>query len=194
MDFFGMFTFSSIFILIVTVIIVINVVRAFSKAATVSTNIKSILEQDEFTNDNTPKSLRGMDSVYAPQILADFPDFNISLAKTNVKNRLREMFEGKDEFRIHNVVICNYVRSNVEKTIFFQAALQYREGGRLCQKRYELHYAYLLPQGEGNTISANCPNCGGVISSSSQKICEFCDSMLVNVMGNSWEFTEVFES
>ncbi len=190
--FFGMFSFVSFFIIAVTVFIFITVIRNFSKNTFGNADISKVIRQED-PNETVPKSLSGMDAVYLPQIMEDFPDFNPTLAKSNVKNKLREVLADKQELTIHNVVIANYSRANMEKTIYYQAAVQYKEGGILRQKRWCLHYSYVLPRGEGGTLSANCPNCGGVITSPSQKVCEYCDSLLVNVMGNTWEFTEVFE-
>ena len=69
----------------------------------------------------------------------------------------------------------------------------FRENGKLLQKRYNLHYSFLLPSESGETIAANCPNCGGAITSTHQKVCAYCGSRLANVMKNTWEFTEVYE-
>lgn len=190
--FFGMFSFVSFFIIAVTVFIFITIVRTFSKNAFGNPNISKVIQQEN-PDETVPRSLSGMDAVYLPQIMEDFPNFNPSLAKSNVKNKLREVLAGKTDLAIHNVVIASYSRANIEKTIHYQAAVQYRESGRLRQKRYCINYTYMLPRDEGSTLSANCPNCGGVITSSSQKVCEYCDSLLVNVMGNTWEFTEVYE-
>lgn len=194
MAFFGIFFFASAMIVFVTIFIVINVIRNFSKSAFGTPDITKVIEQQDTLEQTTPKSLSGMDAVYLPQIMEDFPDFNPSYAKSKVKAKLRETLKNKSELAIHNVVIAGYDRGSVEKTIRYQAALQYKENGRTVQKRYNLSYSFLLPTGDGATIAANCPNCGGAIASSTQKVCEYCDSRIVNVMGNTWDFTEVYES
>lgn len=140
-----------------------------------------------------PKSVSGGDSIFLPAILRDFPDYNNSLAKTYVRKELERRLKDKASLSIHKVVIHDYQPSTLEKTIVYQAALQYRENGKLLQKRYNLHYSFLLPSESGETIAANCPNCGGAITSTHQKICAYCGSRLANVMKNTWEFTEVYE-
>ncbi len=191
--FFSLFTLTSLLIFGTAIFILITSVRRFSKSAFGNPDITKVIEQESL-DENTPKSLSGMDYIYGPQILEDFPDFNLPLVRTKVRDELREMLKGKENLSIHNVVITNYDRTSVEKTIYFQAALQYREGGRLRQKRYNLHYAFLLATHEGNVIAANCPNCGGAVRSTTQKVCEYCDSRLVNVLSNSWGFTDIYES
>lgn len=195
-SYFGMFSVVSVFIIVITIFVfvtvIMTVIRNFSKNAFGNPNLVQVIRQEDL-NETEPKSLSGMDAVYLPQIMEDFPSFNPALAKSAAKEKLRQVLSGKKELSIHNVVIAGYIREKYEKTVCYQASLQYRESGRLVQKRYRLHYTYMLPTGEGATISANCPNCGGVITSPSQTVCEYCDSMLVNVMGSSWEFTEVGE-
>ena len=73
-----------------------------------------------------------------------------------------------------------------------QAALQYREGGVLLQKRYVLLYSYLVGK-NGTVLTANCPNCGAPVSDSSARICRYCDSLLVNPLGGEWKFTDISE-
>ncbi len=189
----SVFSFAAAIIFAGAVIFIVILIRNFSQRAFGTPNLAEAVRQQDALEQTTPKSLNGMDSVFLPKILQDFPDFDITLAKTNVKNKLSEMLGDKAEMRIHGVVISNYIRSNLEKTIVFQSALQYRDNGRLCQKRYVLHYAFILDGDSGDTIAANCPNCGGAVTSTSQKNCEFCGSRLVNVLGNTWEFTEVRE-
>ncbi len=190
---FSIFSFAAAIIFAVMIIIVIFLIRNFSSKAFGTPSLSEAIEMQDRLEETTPKSLNGMDSVFLPKIMADFPDFNITLAKTNVKDKLREVLKDKAELYIHSVVISNYVRADIEKTIFFQAALQFRENGRLNQKRYILQYAFVLNTDSGDTVAANCPNCGGAVSETNQKVCEFCGSRLVNVLGNTWKFTEVCE-
>lgn len=189
----AMFAITSAMVFIVIILVFVVTIKRFSKNAFGTSNISEVIKQQDTLDQTTPKSLSGMDYIYLPQIMEDFPDFNSTLAETKVKNKLYEVLKGKEAVHIHNVVISNYERTSVEKTIHYQAALQYRENGRLNQKRYCLHYSFMLATDEGNTLAANCPNCGGAISSTNQTVCEYCDSRLVNVLGNSWEFTDVYE-
>lgn len=163
----------------------------FSGIASVGSLMSSFrsMEQEE----EPPKSLGGADTIYLPEILKDFPDFNSSAAKNKVKEKLKQLLSGKNQIRIHNVVISGYTRTTVERTIIYQAALEYRKNGKLIQKRYCLHYSFVLRDDKGESIAANCPNCGGAISATNQTVCEYCDSRIVNVLGNTWTFTDIFE-
>ncbi len=187
--------FPSTFIIVIGVFVFafIMIIKTNIRRSLGVRNLAEVFTEQEILDETTPKSLNGMDPVYLPQIIRDFPDFNPTLVRTKVREKLREVLKDKQDFAIHGIVISNYTRTNVEYTIFFQAAVQYRVNGRMNQKRYCLNYSFLLATDEGRTIAANCPNCGGVISSTNQKVCEFCDSRLVNVLGNSWEFTDVYE-
>lgn len=168
-------------------------VRDFSRMAFGTTDLIAGLKSVETETETTPRSLNGCDSILLPQILEDFPDFDPALAKTYARDALRAHLADKHELYIHNVVFARYERSNVVKTIVMQAALQYRENGRMQQKRYNLNYAYTV-QGEGgdHTAAANCPNCGGVIAFG-QTHCTYCGSLLVGVMKGAWEVTEIRE-
>lgn len=145
----------------------------------------------ELELEESPRSLNGCDSLLIPQILKDFPDFDGNLAKTYVRDYLKKTLSEHPELTIHNVVIAKYLRSGAQKCIVFQAALCWTEGGKKVQKRYELHYTYLL-QGDSE-VAANCPNCGGALGYGVRQ-CPYCDSRVANVLGNKWTFTEVKET
>lgn len=166
-------------------------IRSFSNSTFGNPDLLDALRDIDTVGTESPRSLNGCDTLLLPQILQDFPDFDINLAKTYVRDELRRRNAGKKDFVIHNVVICRYLRSGAQKTIVFQAATCYRDDA-LVQQRFDLHYTYILPD-ETNFVAANCPNCGGALGFG-VRVCPYCDSRVANVLGNTWEFTEVKES
>lgn len=169
-----------------------NKIRSFSRKAFGSPDLLDALAQIDTAGEDTPRSLNGCDSLLLPQILRDFPDFDSNLAKTYVRNYLTEKLGHHEAFTVHNVVIARYLPSSVQKTIVFQAAVSYREGGKKRQLRYDLHYAYILDSSEPS-VAANCPNCGGAMGYGIT-VCPYCGSRVANVLGNTWKFTEMKES
>ena len=166
-----------------------NRIRAFSRRIFGRPDLLGALEALEDPAQAAPLSLNGMDRLLLPQILRDFPDFDLHQAKEAAKAYLRENLAGKEELRIHNVVLSQYFPALVEKTMVFQAAVSFREGGATVQKRYDLSYAYRLPGGAG----ANCPNCGGVLAPG-QLQCAYCGTWVANPMGAVWSFTRMEET
>lgn len=167
-------------------------VRRFSREVFGQEDLLAALSQIDSEADNTPRSLSGCDSLLLPQILRDFPDFDVNLAKTYARSHLKKTLSGKEDLTIHNIVIARYLPSAAQKTILLQAAVSFRESGKICQKRYDLSYCYLLP-GSDASIAANCPNCGGALGYGVSQ-CPYCGSRVANALGNSWEFTEMKES
>lgn len=157
--------------------------------------IPSVLESLsalDLQTQQAPRSLNGCDTLLIPRILADFPDFDPVLAKTYVRSLLKEKFGSRNGFTIHNVVMARYLPSAVQKTIVFQAAVSWLEDGNRVQKRFDIHYGYLLT-GTDAAVAANCPNCGGALGYGVRE-CPYCGSRVAGVMGNSWAFTEIQES
>lgn len=169
-------------------------IRRFSNEVFGTEDVRQVFENIETTEQEKPKSLNGMDMLYLPQIQKDFPDFNPTMADNYAKEALKEHVGKKEGFRVHNVVIAGYEKTSVEYNIIMQAAVEWKEQGKKVQKRYILHYSYLIKARSGQeVVAANCPNCGGAIESLSWEVCPYCDSRLVNVMKNSWKFTQIRE-
>ena len=166
--------------------------RSFSRRVFGRTNILNALKEIDTSHLDTPRSLNGCDGLLLPQILKDFPDFDVTLAKTYARDELRKRFGHQRGFKIHNVVISQYLRSSAQRTIVFQAATCHREGGRTIQKRYDLYYTHLLSS-DSDSVAANCPNCGGALGYG-VTACPYCGSRVANVLGNVWKFTEVMET
>ena len=166
--------------------------RSFSRRIFGRTDILNALKEIDTSHLDTPRSLNGCDSLLLPQILKDFPDFDVTLTKTYARDELRKRFNQKPDFKIHNVVISRYLRSEAQRTIIFQAAVCFRVDGEMSQKRYDLHYTHLL-SAVSDSVAANCPNCGGALGYGVIN-CPFCGSRVANVLGNTWKFTEVRET
>ena len=185
------FAVTFIIIILAAILIFVTVITSFIKRFRSFRSFGNIDVSSFDDFETRPRSLSGRDSQLLPKILKDFPDFNVTSAKSAVKEKLRETLSDVSDLKIHNVVINGYTGTPAEKTIIFQAALQFSENGKTVQKRYVLNYAFLIEGGE--VAAANCPNCGAPIPGFSEKVCEYCGSRLVNVMGNTWKFTEICE-
>ncbi len=169
-------------------------IRRFSNEVFGTEDVRQVFENIETTEQEKPKSLNGMDMLYLPQIQKDFPDFNPTMADNYAKEALKKHVGKKEGFHVHNVVIAGYEKTSVEYNIIMQAAAEWKEQGKKVQKRFILHYSYLIKASSGEeVVAANCPNCGGAIESLSWEVCPYCDSRLVNVLKNSWKFIQIRE-
>lgn len=187
--FFGVFAAVGVAIAI-GVVTVRRKLRRISKQYLGTEDFMAVMEQQEV--EDSPKSVRGMDSILIPRILKDFPDFDVNMAKTYGRNYLKEKLRNKKELKIHRLVFSDYLTSSVQKTVVMQAALCYKEGEKLVQTRYDLHYAYKLGD-EHTSVAANCPNCGAAMGYG-QTVCAYCGARVVNVLKNSWEFTRMVQT
>lgn len=174
------------------VIFIRKKIRSFSSQIFGRPDLLGALKDVDTAHLDTPRSLNGCDKLLMPQILKDFPDFDATLSKTYARNILNERFGHQQNFTIHNIVIAKYLRSNIQKTIVFQAATCHRENGQPVQKRYDLHYTHMLAS-DTESVAANCPNCGGAMGYGIT-VCPYCNSRVANVLGNTWKFTEIKET
>lgn len=165
--------------------------RLFSRDVFGTADILEALKDSAETDDH-PRSLNGCDSLLLPQILKDFPDFDPNMAKSYARAHLKSSLTGAEPVIIHNIVLARYLRSAAQKTIVMQAALSCMENGSRVEKRYDLHYSFLINSSDPS-VAANCPNCGGALGYG-QNQCPYCGSRVANVLKNTWEFSEMTES
>ena len=136
---------------------------------------------------NEPKSVSGMDSLLLPRILEDFPDFDVHMAKTYARDHIQHQLLGKQSVIVHKIVLNDYLRTESQKTIVMQASVAYMENDHTIQTRYRLDYSFMVAAG-AESVAANCPNCGAALGYGITD-CPYCGSRVVNILGNTWEFT-----
>ena len=157
------------------------------------------LQQDQ------PKSLSGMTSIYLPQILRDFPEFNWEEQQAAVEAKVKLFLEAQNveaagAVRIHRTVISRYQKYGGTASILCETATEYwpqAENGHVCGGVYrkqepqkmtqvykkqtvcaaELLYVY-DPGLSGAAASVICPNCGAPVEKLGAKQCRYCGSVL----------------
>ena len=173
-------------------LIIRSKIRRISRSVFGTSNLMEGLRSVESEQENQPRSLNGCDTLLLPKILKDFPDFDPNMAKTYAREYIENKLSDKEQLTIHNVVFARYLRSRAQKTIVMQAALSHREDNKLMQKRYALHYSFVI-HSDDPSVAANCPNCGGALGFGEIQ-CPYCGSRVTNVLANTWKFTEFIET
>lgn len=140
-----------------------------------------------------PRSLSGCDTLLLPKITKDFPDFDPTQAENIIRDTVVKHLQGKANVKIYNIVIARYEAAGVQKTIIYQAAASYSKSGTTVQKRYDVHYAYRVKNQNGESVAANCPNCGGVLVVGETE-CSFCGSRVYNALDQAWSVEQILES
>ena len=162
-----------VFVLIMFFYIKYRIRRTLDSVGFAGKNLKDIIEEARLEDQEVPKSLASMDSIYLRQIVKDFPDIHInelksdaekvlldsykaiekkdsSLLKGQIKSfvdKIIQDYHGKessyDHFKIHNTVVSNYKKERGIATITFSSAFEYYLNGVKTQDRAKLEYIYV---------------------------------------------------
>ena len=165
--------------------------RRFTRQAFGTADLGKVVSMMELESDEQPKSISACDSILLPRILKDFPDFDPGRGKELIRAYLEEQLGSHECYRLHRIGIAAYEPTAVQKTIVYQAAVEWREQGKKVQKRYCLRYSYIIDGGD-QTVAANCPNCGSPLDYG-QQTCIYCGSRVSHALGNVWKVTELRE-
>lgn len=134
----------------------IRIRRMLDKFGFAGMNLKQVIDEAKLEDQEVPKSLSSMDSVYLEQIKKDFPDIHINELKREaeriildafrgVEKKDSSMFKGKiksfvdsmisdytgksvsfDSMRIHNTVVSSYKKDGGIATIYFATSFEYQ--------------------------------------------------------------------
>ena len=129
--------------------------RTLDKFGFAGMNLKQIIEEARLEDQEVPKSLSSMDSIYLENIKKDFPDIHINELKREAEKVILDAFHGVevkdssafkgkiksfvdsmisdyqgktvsfDEMKIHNTVISSYKKEGGIATIYFATSFQY---------------------------------------------------------------------
>ena len=144
-----------IFCIVVFLYFRFRIRRTLDKVGFQGMNLKQISYEARLEDQEEPKSLSSMDSVYLDSIKKDFPDIHISELKREaekvildayrgVENKDSSAFKGKiksfvdsmisdyngkkvsfDNMKIHNTVVSNYKKDGGIATIYFASSYEY---------------------------------------------------------------------
>jgi len=161
-------------------------------------DLKQLIETRDEQEQNTPKSVAGMTSLYVPRIQKDFPELNwVELRGMAEKHLLEELAkEGKQQVRIHKTVIFNYIKQSGTCVIVFQSGIEHMQNSRKIQTRYNTHMMYIQDAdkyGQGTGFSVNCPHCGGELTMLGAKFCQYCGSEVIPINIHVWRFHKIEE-
>ncbi len=199
-----------------------NKIEFFSRRIFGTRNIIEGFNKQEIEYENTPKSLSGMDAVLIPKINKDFPSINIDELKKVAENAIILYFESlKDkelkeipnasdklnnmisslildnkntfkDVKIHRTVINAYDNRNGICTITLQTALEYVKDSKKVQDRLNTDLIYIYDDKKGN-VSLNCPNCGAPITKIGIKVCEYCNTGIVEMLSKTWKINDIYQ-
>ncbi|MCM1371139.1 MAG: hypothetical protein NC181_04565 [Clostridium sp.] len=212
--------FLVIFLVIILIVlgIIIYIKRTF-KSIFGNSNIKQIINDLELENQNTPKTLFGLESVYLPQVKKDFPDLNINELKSLAEEKIIKCLsstsaeaeenekikyfinerKNKDYslVKVHKTTLNKYQNDLSVATIDFQTSLEYVYNGKKIQTRYETEFIHVLDLEKFNSnemiVTINCPNCGAPIKNFKETFCEYCNCGIIDIVKKIWIFNNIRE-
>ncbi len=174
--------------------------------------IIEMVKDAEIQYDTTPKSISGGDRIFLPQILRDYPDFDVEKAKAEIENCITLIFTDEKQLKgkaktsaqkllthysgtitalkIHNTAISNYIKSTESATIKFQTSFEIKENDKLNQERYETEYT-LFFKSKDEAVFFNCKNCGAPITSLKTKSCTYCGNGIAFMQERIWVINSI---
>ena len=163
-------------------------------------DLAQLIQTREAEAANTPKSLSGMTTVYAPMIEKDFPELNRIELTGIAEGHLKDYLSSEKKYagiRIHKTEVINYIKESGTCVIVFQSAVQYLTGTKKVQSRYNTHMMYIQDAnayGYAKGYSTTCPHCGGAITDLGRKTCDYCGSEIVPINIHVWELHKIEEA
>ena len=163
-------------------------------------DIKELIDARNEEASNTPKSVAGMTTVFAPSIQKDFPELNLAELQGIAEQHLKKHLSNEKNYtdiRIHRTAIKDYIKKSGTCVVIFQSGVQYMTSTTKVQSRYNTHMMYVQDAAEygfAAGYSTDCPHCGAAISDLGRKFCDYCGSEVVPINIHVWELHKIEES
>ena len=119
-----------------------------------------------------------------PQILKDFPDFNLENAKIQAESRIKARYGSCTDFRILQLVLKGYRKDSRKKTVVFEASLSWQEK-KAAYRRVEV-----LMETEASS-GRLCTSCGEPLQPGDRH-CRSCGAAAPSSSVH-WDFTKIKE-
>jgi len=135
-------------------------------------DLSEIIKQAKLEDEQLPKSLSSMDSIYLESLMKDFPEININeikrLAESNIidilnaienkdtsklKGKMKILAENKindnknaryDNLKFHNTVLSRYQKTKEIATIVIGSSFEYILNDKKIQDRAKVEFIYVI--------------------------------------------------
>jgi len=154
--------------------------------------------------------LRGVDTLSSTALTEGTNELKdaLSMRIQSLKNLNQQ--EHYHNIKIHRTEIHQYRKNKGRVSIVFQSAVEYihylEQNGDIIkgrediqeQAKYNIELVYIQNQDivedlKETGLGLHCPNCGAPISSLGIKVCEYCDSPVVEFNMRIWNFSKVMQ-
>lgn len=136
------------------------------------------------------KRLPKIENMILPQVLRDFPDFDLAMAKNEVKDQLEKRYGSRPGFLVHDIALTEYRTRTMKHSFLFQAAVCWKEQ-RLLQKKLEIAMEFQVVNDKRNP-AVICPNCGATLGFQDLQ-CKYCGTRINDRRDQEWSFASVRE-
>jgi len=184
-------------------------------------DLSEIIKQAKLEDEQLPKSLSSMDSIYLESLMKDFPEININeikrLAESNIidilnaienkdtsklKGKMKLIAENKindnikyENLKFHNTVLSRYQKTKEIATITIGSSFEYILNDKKIQDRAKVEFIYVIDEekikANQKLIGLNCPNCGSAIKTLGLKYCSYCGTGIKDIVKKVWICNDV---
>ncbi|MBR5713335.1 MAG: zinc ribbon domain-containing protein [Clostridia bacterium] len=200
---------------------VIHIVRWINLLGNSASSLINQIKLAQVKEATVPKSLSAVEKFVMPQLLNDFPEFNIAAAIDRVKSDAalfyRSAIENKVLFSdntttalLENLILPKDVKGNIiihkaalsaynklghDRILTYQASAEYMDtSDTRNQKRLILKYIAASDDDFSQNIHTfTCPNCGAPVPTIGDKVCKYCGIALQTSTSLGWYLMDIRE-
>lgn len=200
---------------------VIHIVRWINLLGNSASSLINQIKLAQVKEATVPKSLSAVEKFVMPQLLNDFPEFNVAAAidrvKTDAALFYRSAIENKVLFSdntttalLENLILPKDVKGNIiihkaalsaynklghDRILTYQASAEYMDtSDTRNQKRLILKYIAASDDDFSQNIHTfTCPNCGAPVSTIGDKVCKYCGIALQTSTSLGWYLMDIRE-
>ena len=200
---------------------VIHIVRWINLLGNSASSLINQIKLAQVKEATVPKSLSAVEKFVMPQLLNDFPEFNVAAAIDRVKSDAalfyRSAIENKVLFSdktttalLENLILPKDVKGNIiihkaalsaynklghDRILTYQASAEYMDtSDTRNQKRLILKYIAASDDDFSQNIHTfTCPNCGAPVPTIGDKVCKYCGIALQTSTSLGWYLMDIRE-
>ncbi len=200
---------------------VIHIVRWINLLGNSASSLINQIKLAQVKEATVPKSLSAVEKFVMPQLLNDFPEFNVAAAidrvKTDAALFYRSAIENKVLFSdntttalLENLILPKDVKGNIiihkaalsaynklghDRILTYQASAEYMDtSDTRNQKRLILKYIAASDDDFSQNIHTfTCPNCGAPVPTIGDKVCKYCGIALQTSTSLGWYLIDIRE-
>ena len=152
--------------------------------------IIGIVRHADGTSAPRSRTHSSMEAMELPQVLKEFPDFDLDPIKAQVREQLQRNYGTRPGFSVEEITLSDYRKQGSRRELILEASVTWQEK-KPVTRRISVLLEYTIPEAD-RMEKRSCPGCGAE-TAPGDLFCSYCGARIEKSVTPHWRIAKIRE-